>query len=160
MDRLIVVGVDGSEEAKAALRWALEEARLRGAALRVVHGWWAYPALVPGSPITSDDWDGLRREAQGFVKRFVAETIGEPEDVEISAVAPHGTAAPVLVEAAREAELLVVGSRGHGGFAGLLLGSVSQQCAHHAPCPLVIVRGKAVETDDVGKAVTGAVAGR
>ena len=156
MERSIVVGVDGSEHSKAALRWALEEARLRGAALRVVHAWWAYPALVPGTPIVSADWDALREEAQEFARRFVADTIGEPEDVEISAVAPHGTAAPVLVEAAKDAELLVVGSRGHGGFAGLLLGSVSQQCAHHARCPLVVVHGAAVESGKEAEAIEGA----
>jgi nucleotide-binding universal stress UspA family protein len=142
---LIVVGVDGSEQSKAALRWALDEARLRGASLRVVHAWWAYPAFVPGAPIIATEWEELRESADEFVESFVAEVLGEPDDVEITAVAVHGTAAPALVEASQEADLLVVGSRGLGGFTGLLLGSVSQQCAHHAPCPLVIVRGAPTE---------------
>jgi nucleotide-binding universal stress UspA family protein len=142
---LIVVGVDGSEQSKAALRWALDEARLRGASIRVVHAWWAYPALLPGAPIIATEWEELREGADEFVESFVAEVLGEPADVEITAVAVHGTAAPALVEASQAADLLVVGSRGLGGFTGLLLGSVSQQCAHHAPCPLVIVRGTATE---------------
>jgi nucleotide-binding universal stress UspA family protein len=158
MERFIVVGVDGSEDSKAALRWALQEARLRGAALHVVHGWWAFPELVPGAPMTSEDWDGLRQEAPEFVKPFVVETIGEPDDVEISVMAPNGMVSEVLVEASKNAELLVVGSRGHGGFTGLLLGSVSQQVAQHATCSLVIVRGLSAQTGGVDEAVTAVAA--
>lgn len=159
MKPLIVVGVDGSEQSKAALRWAVEEARLRGAELRVVHGWFAYPVLVPGSPITAADWDALRESAGGFVESFVSDVVGEPEDVEIHPVAVHATAAAALIEAARHAELLVVGSHGRGGFAGLLLGSVSNQCAHHAACPVVIVRGGSAEPHQKHEAVAAAVAG-
>jgi nucleotide-binding universal stress UspA family protein len=72
----------------------------------------------------------------------VSEVAGPDPEVEVETVAVHGSAAHSLVEAAANADLLVVGSRGHGGFAGLLLGSVSQQCAHHAPCPVVIVRAQ------------------
>ena len=138
---LIVVGVDGSEPSKAALRWALDEARLRGCAIRVVYAWLAHPALVPGAPMTSSDWEALRRSADDFLREFVAGEIGEHEGVEVDGVAAHSSAADALVKHARGAQLLVVGSRGHGGFAGLLLGSVGQQCVHHAPCPVVIVRG-------------------
>jgi nucleotide-binding universal stress UspA family protein len=138
----IVVGVDGSEESKAALRWAIEEARLRDAAVRAVHAWSVYPALYPGTPIRASDWEEVRADADKFVEDFVAEVAGNPGDVELAAVAVQGdgTAAHGLIEAAEGAELLVVGSRGLGGFTGLLLGSVSQQCVHHAPCPVVIVR--------------------
>jgi nucleotide-binding universal stress UspA family protein len=147
MDKgLIVVGVDGSEPSRAALRWALEEARLRTCAIRVVYAWFAHPVLVPGAPMVAEDWESLRRSAEEFLRELVAQELGEHDGVEVDAVAPNGAAAEVLVRYARGAELLVVGSRGHGGFAGLLLGSVSQQCVHHAPCPVVIVRG--AEADD------------
>ena len=140
MKPLLVVGVDGSEESKQALRWAVDEARLRGMRLRVLHAWFAYPAIGDGIPLAAEDWTALGSAASTFVDKFVAEVVGEPEGVELEVEAVHGTAANVLVDAAREAALLVVGARGHGGFAGLLLGSVSQQCVHHATCPVVIVR--------------------
>jgi nucleotide-binding universal stress UspA family protein len=158
--RVIVVGVDGSEESRAALHWAVEEARLRDARIRVVHAWWAYPALAAGTPITADAWAALEESADSFVAGFVTETLGEPDDLEIEASAIHGSAAEVLVEAAEGADLLVVGSRGHGGFAGLLLGSVSQQCAHHAVCPLVIVRGIPTGHEAPETVSAGAAAGR
>lgn len=156
MESLIVVGVDGSEESKSALRWAVEEARLRGSKLRVVHVWFAYPVIAEGVPVVADDWETLGDRARAFVGRFVEETVGEPEGVEIEAAAVHGTAADVLVEAAQEAQLLVVGSRGHGGFSGLLLGSVSRQCVHRASCPVVVVRGVSVESRDDREAFAGA----
>jgi nucleotide-binding universal stress UspA family protein len=146
MEKLIVVGVDGSEPSKAALEWAVEEARLRGASLRVVYAWNEYPMVIPGGPVLPYDPEELKRSAHDFVERLVEETLGTPQDVEITTVALLGPAAGVLVDAAVGAEMLVVGSRGHGGFAGLLLGSVSQQCVHHAPCPVVIVRGTEIET--------------
>jgi nucleotide-binding universal stress UspA family protein len=155
MERFIVVGVDGSEQSKHALRWALDEARRRAAALHVVHGWWAYPTLAPGSPIAAADWESLRGRADSLVHEFVAGTIGEPSDVEIDAVAVHGSAAAALVEAANGAELLVVGSRGLGGFTSLLLGSVGRQCAQHAPCPVVLVRGDSGDVPD-GELLAGA----
>jgi nucleotide-binding universal stress UspA family protein len=73
-----------------------------------------------------------------------AHTLSETPEIEIERVTAEGPAARVLIDAVGEDDLLVVGSRGHGGFSSLLLGSVSQQCAHHAPCPVVIVRGSAV----------------
>jgi nucleotide-binding universal stress UspA family protein len=138
---LIVVGVDGSEPSKAALSWAREEALLRGCAVRVVYAWFAQPLLVTGAPLVAQDWESLRRSADDFLREFVAAEIGEHEGVDVDGVAVHGSPADTLVKHAKGAQLLVVGSRGHGGFAGLLLGSVSQQCVHHAPCPVVIVRG-------------------
>jgi nucleotide-binding universal stress UspA family protein len=123
-----------------------------------VHAWFAYPALVPGTPITSVDWDALREEARRFVEGFVEETIGEPTDVQVTAAAPHGTAAQALVDAAKDAAMLVVGSRGLGGFMGLLLGSVSRQCAQHAASPLVIVRGAPVEPRCPANVVTSTAA--
>ncbi len=89
----------------------------------------------------------LRQTAQERLDGFVAEVAAESPEVELERIALDGPAAKVLVDAADDAELLVVGSRGHGGFAGLLLGSVSQQCAHHAQCPVVIVRGPAQDAE-------------
>jgi nucleotide-binding universal stress UspA family protein len=159
MEPLIVVGVDGSDESRSALCWAVDEARLRGARLRVVHAWYAYPALVEGVPVVAADWEALGDSADTFLQSFIEETVGKPEGVQIEAAAVHrtdGTAAEALVQAAREAQLLVVGSRGHGGFAGLLLGSVSQQCVHHAPCPVVVVRGVPAGRTDEAEAVASA----
>lgn len=133
---LIVVGVDGSENSRQALRWALDEARLRQAQVRVVHAWWIYPMLADemDDPHPTDD-------AGGAVQKFVTETLREQDNVEVEAVAVQGQqASAALVDAAKDAKLLVVGSRGAGGFSSLLLGSVSQQCAQHAPCPVAIVR--------------------
>jgi nucleotide-binding universal stress UspA family protein len=135
----IVVGVDGSPESLGAFRWALAEARLRGAELQAVYVW-SIP-IIPGrelGPTYIPPVDDLRAEAKQVLDAVVA---AEPaEGVLVTPVVVEGNPADMLVEAGREADLLVVGSRGHGGFAGLLLGSVSAQLAHHAACPLVIVR--------------------
>jgi nucleotide-binding universal stress UspA family protein len=143
---VVVVGIDGSEQSKRALRWALEEARLRGAGLRVVHAWMWASATFSGfaGPVISETIESMQKAAVELVGGLVTEVVGPDPDVEIETLVVEGAAAPSLIEAARDAEVLVVGSRGHGGFAGLLLGSVSQQCAHHATCPVVIVpRAKA-----------------
>jgi nucleotide-binding universal stress UspA family protein len=138
---LIVVGVDGSEESKEALRWAIREAELRQATLRAVHAW-SYPALFTGGFVPPDglDWNLLRRDAEDALHAAVTEVAGDHPHAFIERVVVDGTPGRALVEAAKEADLLVVGSRGHGGFTGLLLGSVSQQCAQHASCAVVIVR--------------------
>jgi nucleotide-binding universal stress UspA family protein len=144
----IVVGVDASAAAKAALRWAVDEGRLRQAAVVAVHAW-EVPALalapvdvVPAPPPI--DLVSLTKElgeaAEQLVRHVVEEVAGDAAGVEVRPVATEGPAPTVLVEAARGADLVVVGSRGRGGFVGLLLGSVSDQVAHHAPCPVVIHR--------------------
>jgi nucleotide-binding universal stress UspA family protein len=140
---VIVVGVDDSKAARAALRFALEEARMRSASLRAVHAWqFRYPgaAGVEGAyAIPGFDLDSLRNAAGAGLEAIVAEISPEGGDVEVERLVVEGAAGSVLLDEARDAELLVVGSRGRGGFAGLLLGSVSQQCAHHASCPVVII---------------------
>ncbi|MGH3116003.1 MAG: universal stress protein [Gaiellales bacterium] len=144
---LIVVGVDGSEGAKAALRFALEEAKLRNATLRVVHTWQFGYIGVKGiegfSPVVGADLGDLRRTAEVALDAVLHEVAPDASGVTIERRVSEGAPATVLVDESREADLLVVGSRGHGGFAGLLLGSVSQQCAHHAACPVVIVHAQA-----------------
>jgi nucleotide-binding universal stress UspA family protein len=139
----IVVGVDGSEESKHALQWAFEEAALRGARLRVVHGW-RLPTVGLGAPLlwepTPEAEAKLRQERLDWLEALVHEIVGENPDVEIAADVIEDYPAQALIEAAQEAKILVVGSRGHGGFTELLVGSVSHQCIHHAPCTVVVVR--------------------
>lgn len=139
---MIVVGVDGSAESKCALRWAVEEARKRQTPLRAVYAW-LYPTVGGRGYIPSDllDPELLRGRALELLRGAVDEAVGEQAHVEVECMAPEGSAARVLLEASSEAELVIVGSRGHGGFGALLLGSVSQQCAQHALCPVVIVPG-------------------
>jgi nucleotide-binding universal stress UspA family protein len=142
---VIVVGVDHSAGAKAALRFALEEARLRRATLRVVHAWqFAYIGGATGL----EGWlpaggklEDFPQAAAAALDATLREVVADQDDVLIERRVDQGGPAAVLVEESHGAELLVVGSRGHGGFAQLLLGSVSQQCAQHASCPVVIVRG-------------------
>ena len=135
----IVVGIDGSETSQRALRWALEEGRLRQAAVAVVHTWHspsggAYPYGVPAF-----DPELYEKAARQVLDTAVDEedTAGLPVPVE--RIVALGGAASVIIEAAKGADLVVVGSRGLGGFKGLLLGSVSHQVTHHAPCPVVVV---------------------
>jgi nucleotide-binding universal stress UspA family protein len=137
----VVVGVDGSEGSKRALRWALEEARLRRAELKVIRAW-LYPQIGAYGAVPAElaYVDVLRSDVQEMLDVLVDEVAGENPGVAIVRVVAEGPPAQVLIEAAADADLLVVGSRGRGGFAGLLLGSVGQQCAHHASCPVVIVR--------------------
>jgi nucleotide-binding universal stress UspA family protein len=141
---MIVVGVDGSESARAALAWALAEARLRRDVVRVVCAWHV-PAAAYGAPGFVPPVDGgldasFERAAGQAMEETLDALADAVEGVEVEREIAHGAAAGVLIKAARGADLLVVGSRGRGGFAGLLLGSVSQQSAQHAPCPVVIVR--------------------
>ena len=139
---LIVVGCDGSEPAKHALKWAIEEAKLRGARMTVVTTWHVSGTAhgAPGFvPIVSTPIEQSIREAAESIANQAAEearAAGIDTDVVVECAQP----ADALIEAAAGADLLVVGSRGHGGFAGLLLGSVGQQCSHHSPCPVAIVR--------------------
>ncbi len=137
MTGVIVVGVDGSETSRRALRWAVDEARLRNAAVRAVHAW-QYPveSAWAGAPV--DLYDRLEQAAEEKLESIVMEEAEEDTDA-IERVLVSGSPAASLVEASAGAELLVVGSRGLGGFKGLLLGSVGQQCVHHAGCPVVVI---------------------
>jgi nucleotide-binding universal stress UspA family protein len=144
---VIVVGVDHSAGATEAVRFALEEAKLRDATLRTVHAWqFGYigvTGLEGALPAVGGELGDFRTAAAATLDATLREAIPETGGVEVERRVVEGAPTAVLVEQSRDADLLVVGSRGHGGFAQLLLGSVSQQCAQHAECPVVIVRPQA-----------------
>jgi nucleotide-binding universal stress UspA family protein len=139
----IVAGVDGSPSSLAALRWAVQQARLTGATVDAVIAW-HYPVLaVPVGPAPAAilDTADFEKAADEVLTDAISAAVESSSDVRVNAQVKEGNAAQVLLDAAAGADLLVVGSRGHGGFAEALLGSVSQHCVHHAPCAVVIVRG-------------------
>lgn len=140
----IVVGVDGSACGQAALEFAVAEAALRKASLRVVCAWElpsaAYAAGL-SSGVDASVIEVFRDDAQTFAREAVENVKRWQPDVDCEGLAVEGQAAEILLQQAEDADLIVVGNRGRGGFASLLLGSVSQQVVHHAPCPVVVVRG-------------------
>ncbi len=133
----VVVGVDGSEGSKAALRWAVGQADLTGAKVEAVAAW-EYPATYGWAPMYSDD-ETLPELTKKQVSETVRDTLGAEAADLIGVTVTEGQSAHVLLTSSAGADLLVVGRRGRGGFAGLLLGSVSQHCVHHASCPVVVV---------------------
>jgi nucleotide-binding universal stress UspA family protein len=134
----IVVGVDGSPASQQALRWATAEAGRRGAALDVVHAWMTpYPLNAPD--YFTDPAPFEARGAEVLEHALAALTLPDPAPTEVRRVLVQGYPSKALLQAAAGAALLVVGSRGRGGFSGLLLGSVSQNCVQHAPCPVAVV---------------------
>jgi nucleotide-binding universal stress UspA family protein len=135
----IVVGVDGSPSSVTALRWAVRQAELTGSEVLAVSAW-----RLPSTYGFATDADGaadFERDAHKILADALNEVSGEAPGAVIRSLVEEGHPADVLARAARGADLLVVGSRGHGGFAGALLGSVSQHCMHHAPCPVLVIRG-------------------
>jgi nucleotide-binding universal stress UspA family protein len=134
----IVVGVDGSENGLAALRWAIEEGRLRNASVEAVLAWHYPNTGVEFMPYTdaSRFEDAARQTLDAALRTVCPDDATQPR---VEQFVVQDSPASALVGAAKDADLLVVGSRGRGGFAGLLLGSVSAQCVHHAPCPVVVV---------------------
>jgi nucleotide-binding universal stress UspA family protein len=120
----IIVGVDGSPLAMKALAYAVEEAQLRHGHLQVIY---AYPATDTAA------------ESRTFLDGIKA-TSPPTDGIEIEWLAAAGNAAEVLIEASRDAALLVIGPRGVGGFMGLMIGSVATQCVHHSHCPVLVVR--------------------
>jgi nucleotide-binding universal stress UspA family protein len=137
-DKRIVVGVDGSASSMKALRWAIRQAELTGAEVEAVTAW-SYPSGYGSAPCGDGavDFEG---NAGKLLFEALAEVSGIAPDVVVEPLVVQGHAVDVLVRAAEGADLLVVGSRGHGGFAGMLLGSVAQHCVHHAPCPVLVLR--------------------
>ena len=135
---LIVVGVDGSEPSREALAWAVDEARLRGGRVVAVTAW-EFPILTTGGLETvSMDQAAFASVATNLLNQTVDAVAGG--DVPIQRTVSHGSPAKVIIDAAEGADLVVVGSRGLGGFTGLLLGSVSAHLVHHCPCTVVVVR--------------------
>jgi len=135
--RRIVVGVDDSRGARAALDWALDEARRQGARVEVLHAFEVEVAWIDGAEI--ERWSQIQRQAAEAALSKVVEDAASPASVEVDARVVEGNPVTVLVEASQHADLLVVGSRGRGGLRGLLLGSVSQRCVERADCPVVVV---------------------
>ena len=139
--KTFLVGVDGSPSSRAALSWAAEEAAEHRADLIVLNVW--VQTLLPpmGSGTVPHDPlpDASQRASEDLVK-VIKEELGEDPPVFVQPRVKSGNAAEVLIEESADADLLVVGTRGHGGFAGLVLGSVSQHVAAYAKCPVVVVR--------------------
>lgn len=142
----IVVGIDGSEHSSAALRWAVEEAKLRGATVEAIHAWAYVPVTTPADsglvPVAwTDSIDALQvsqEAAERIASDQVRDVLGDDHDVTVSLV--QDDAADALTHAAAGADLLVVGNRGRGALKEALLGSTSGRVADHAPCPVVVVR--------------------
>lgn len=137
----IVVGVDGSEHSLAALRWAAEEARGRGASLRAVAVFNA-PIMSTGYEVVAPDPSDLAAASSTMLDAAVdsVRSAGGLEGVTVATEVLEGHAGERLIELSRDADLVVVGARGHGGFVGLLLGSVTNHLVNHAACPVVVVR--------------------
>lgn len=139
MDK-IVVGVDGSDGSLHALRWAAAEARVHGARLAAVASW--HPSAVSSLPawgVAEPVSDALDVLHAGLVETLEAEGIGGSAGPQVDPVVVEGHPAAALIDASTDADLLVVGTRGHGGFAGMVLGSVGQHVTSHATCPVVVV---------------------
>ncbi|MFF2029203.1 universal stress protein [Arthrobacter sp. NPDC058192] len=143
---VIVAGFDGSKQSHDALQWAIEEARYRKAELRVLTVWnkapmsW-YPALLEtaaGEVVAAEDSPELQAKALSAAAAQAAAGVNV-----VTQTVKDDSAASAILKAAREADLVVLGSRGHGGFAGLHIGSVSTQVTTHSPCPVLVVRPKA-----------------
>jgi nucleotide-binding universal stress UspA family protein len=139
----IVAGVDGSESSLSALRWAIRQAGLTGAVVDAVAAW-HYPdaggfGYVPMG--TGENYD-FKAITEKVLADAISSTADPASDVRVRGHVIEGNAAQVLLDASGGADLLVLGSRGHGGFTEALLGSVSQHCVHHARCPVLVIRGQ------------------
>ena len=136
----IVVGVDNSAGARRALEWALDEAVLRDATVVAVHAWQLpYVVSTPLGVVSVPVDEDATAEAEAELAAVIDAVAATHPETTVERQVVLGSPAAALIEEGADAALIVVGSRGRGGFAGLLLGSVSHQLAHHAPCPVVIV---------------------
>lgn len=134
----IVVGVDGSPSSQQALRWGAQVAARFGAGLDAVTAW-DFPAAAGFGPVPSD-WNPAQDMRQAL-DQTVQAVFGDQPPAGLRRLVHEGSAAKVLLDASQGAIMVVVGSRGHGGFAGLLLGSVSANVAEHASCPVLVIHG-------------------
>jgi nucleotide-binding universal stress UspA family protein len=140
----IVVGVDGSPSSRAALRWAVRQAKFTGATVDAVIAW-QIPLMLQNyswAPIYLEEAGDFAEGARKRIDAVISEEVAPADSPLIRSQVVHGHPAQMLLAAAAGADLLVVGSRGHGSFADALLGSVGQHCAHHAHCPVLIMRGE------------------
>jgi nucleotide-binding universal stress UspA family protein len=138
----VVVGIDDSPGSSRALTWAADEASEHGAELYVVMAY-----AIPAPPVSigygqppwraEDEW---RKDAEGALREALRTTLGDDPQVHVRSEVVEGSPAKALIDASKDADLLVVGTRGHGGFAGMLLGSVSQHVTAHASCTVAVVR--------------------
>ncbi len=137
----IVVGIDGSKTSREALSWAVAEARVHGAKVTAVHVYELVSTTLMLEGVVAPVVPGpeLRDEAEKRAQRIIDETVSLPDRSVVVAQAVEGPVARTLLQMAEGADLVVVGSRGLGGFRGLLLGSVSQKLVQHAPCPVVVI---------------------
>jgi nucleotide-binding universal stress UspA family protein len=141
---LVVVGVDGSPESVTALRWAAAYAQATGATIRAVIAW-HYPAAVGPAPVgvaPKSVSDEVQRHEQEYLDKTLIEVYGTTSPDKVEPKIAYGHPAQALIDEARDADLLVVGNRGHGSFTGMLIGSVSIHCVTNAPCPVVVVRAE------------------
>lgn len=141
--QVVVAGVDGSAESIAALAWASRYAAATGATLRAVLAW-HYPAAVGQAPVgvapgtvSGEIEQRMLGDLAGAVAKVYPDLSAAPVETHVM----YGHPAQVLIDASKDASLLVVGNRGHGAFTGMLVGSVSMHCVNHASCPVVVVRG-------------------
>ena len=143
-DDRIVVGIDGSEQSQLALRWAAYLARVTGSTIEAVTAWQPVTAAATaggfGYVTFPDGWDPAA-EMEKAVVDTLDRVFGANRPADLQVTVQEGHATKVLLDAGRRARMMVLGSRGHGGFAGLLLGSVSSACAEHATCPVLVVHG-------------------
>ncbi|MFQ1002398.1 universal stress protein [Modestobacter sp. SSW1-42] len=151
-NRTIVVAVDGSPSSQRALRWAVAQGAATGGEVHAVTAWHLPEMQGWGTVLDDVDW---AENARAVLEQAVTEALPPAEAERVHRHVREGRAAVVLLDAAADADLLVVGSRGHGGFSGMLLGSVSQHLVAHAPCPVVVVRAdrRAREAQPVAQVV-------
>jgi nucleotide-binding universal stress UspA family protein len=145
--QLVVVGVDGSAESVAALRWAAAYAGAMDASVRAVMAW-HYPTAVGPAPVgvaPAVVTNEVRQGVEDTLRRVVAEVLPDEPAGSVQTQVSYGHPSQVLVEESEKADLLVVGGRGHGAFTGMLVGSVSVYCVSHAACPVAVIRGHQVE---------------
>ena len=140
----IVVGVDGSPSSRMALRWALRQANFTGGTVDAILAW-QIPMVLQSygmAPVYVEQDGGFEEDAKKTIEAVISEEVAPADSQRVRSLVIHGNPSQVLLDAAVGADLLVVGSRGHGEFAEALLGSVSQNCVHHASGPVLIMRGE------------------
>lgn len=139
---IIVVGADGSANSERAIEWAVNEASAHGGTVLLVHAW-QYPGMAmtsfAGEPLPVFGREDLQKIAVDILNRAARHARASAPNANIDTRLVEGHPVTALVDASKGADLLVVGSRGVGGFKGMLMGSVSSSCVHHSACPVLVV---------------------